>query len=612
MAAKLTLEILGESTGAVSALGKTASATKQAEGATKSATASLGKLAAGVAAGYAVEKVVEFGKSTIEAAEGAEVANKKLEVAFQGAGGGAEEAAKHSISFADSLSAQIGVAPDVIKNTEAMLATFHSVSGEAQRTSGVFDGATRAAADLAAAGFGNMTDNAKTLGIALSDPEKGIARLRRVGVTLTATQQEQIKNMEKSGNLLGAQKSLLGDVSAAVGGMAAKTATASSKASAGYQAMKEQLGTQLLPIFDSAMSKLTSLVEFVAANSSWLVPLITGAVALAGALYGMAKAIKIVKVGVEGARIVWQLLNLAFIESPIGLIVLALVALGVGIFLLWTKVAWFRDAVKAAWQAIAAAFSATINAIKVGISAFIGFIQRWGQLLLLVLTGPFFIVFKLIMAAVSGGWSGVMAQIRSWAGMISGALGAVVHVISWPFVAAWQYIYSGLIAPLRNAFYGVASAISGALSGVFGAITGPFVSAWNFISSHVLGPLRGAWNTVANVINGVSITTPTVKLLGHTVVPAFHWSPPFHIPTLAQGGLLTSTGLVYAHAGEVISPAPRGVTSAGAGTVIINLNVPAVANPAEVGRQTVRMLQAYVRAQGPDALAKGLGLAAAP
>jgi hypothetical protein len=611
MPARLTLEILGAATGAVAALGKTKAATKDAEGATKSATSSLGKLAAGVATGYAVHKVVDFGKSTVEAAKTAAGAHKRLAAVFAATGDATGEAAKKAEDFAGSLSKQIGVTAPVIENGQALLATFKSVSGEAGRSAGIFDRATAAAADLAAAGFGDLSSNSVQLGKALEDPTKGITALARSGVTFTDSQKKAITAMVKSGDLLGAQKEVLAAVEGQVKGTAKATAGAAAKQNVAYDEMKTKLGTEILPILSKFAQTLTKLFDFVAANSSWLVPLVTGLVGLAAAAIGVAKAVEIVKSVIGGMRIAWQLLNLAFLESPIGWVVLALVALGVALYLLWTKVDWFQAGVKAAWAAIQAAFVTTINWIKGALAAFVSFLAKWGTTILAVMLGPFGIVFALIIAFVRGGWAGVMAQLNQWAGMITGALGAVLRVISYPFLAAWGVIYSGLIAPIRGAFSGVAGAIAGALAGVTNAIVRPFTDAWALINWAVIGPLKSAWNFVANTINGISISTPAVSLAGHEVIPAFSWRPPFHIPTLAQGGLITSTGIIYAHAGEVISPAPRSARGAG-GDVYINLNVPAVANPAEVGRQTVRMLQAYVRAQGPESLAKGLGLAPAP
>ena len=57
------------------------------------------------------------------------MANARLVSVFKGAGDASGEAAKHASDFAESLGKHIGVDPEVIKGGEAILATFHSVSG---------------------------------------------------------------------------------------------------------------------------------------------------------------------------------------------------------------------------------------------------------------------------------------------------------------------------------------------------------------------------------------------------------------------------------------------------------------------------------------------------
>lgn len=88
------------------------------------------------------------------------------------------------------------------------------------------------------------------LGKALNDPVKGISALSRAGVTFTAQQKEQIKTLTESGNILGAQKVILGEVEAQVGGVAAAQATAGEKAKVFAGNLKEQLGTAVLPTLD--------------------------------------------------------------------------------------------------------------------------------------------------------------------------------------------------------------------------------------------------------------------------------------------------------------------------------------------------------------------------
>jgi hypothetical protein len=76
------------------------------------------------------------------------------------------------------------------------------------------------------------------------------------------------------------------------------------------------------------------------------------------------------------------------------------------------------------------------------------------------------------------------------------------------------------------------------IGGIGSAIKTAFVDAFNGIAT--------AWN---NTVGSLSFDVPSwVPLLGGK-----GWDVP-DIPTLAQGGLITQTGIVFAHAGEVISP----------------------------------------------------------
>jgi hypothetical protein len=428
---------------------------------------------------------------------------------------------------------------------------------------GIFDRATKAAADLAAAGYGNMSSNAVQLGKALADPTKGLAALTKSGVNFTQAQKDQIKNMQKSGDLLGAQKIILGEVENQVKGTAAATAGSGAKMSVAYNEMKVKIGTALLPAVGQLKTTFAGLFDFVAANSSWLVPLVGAVVGFATALFIIAKAVKTfqvamegIKLAIAGVKLAWLALSSSFLASPLGLIILAVVALVAALVILYLKVDWFRAAVDTAFQAVVAAGKAFWNGLVSVFNAIWSFIQRWGNLILFAILGPWYLVFKLVIAAINGGWSGIVAQLNAWLSILTGTLSRVVSIISGPFVAAWNAVYANAIRPLMGAFNGVVGAISSALSGVFNAITAPFKSAWDWIQSNILGPLKSAWNNFANTINAVSISTPAVSVAGHDIIPAFHWTPPWHIPTLAAGGLLTRTGLVYAHAGEVISPAP--------------------------------------------------------
>jgi hypothetical protein len=582
MAARLMVELIGDSTSAVTAMSKTKTAAGQTETAAKRTGISLGSVAKAVATGYAVTKILEFGKSTVQVTSDAMAANHRLEATFKNVGDASGSMAKHAENLASSLGKTNGVSPTVIKNAEAILTTFHAVSDQTAMTAGIFDRATAAAGDLAAAGFGDMSSNAKLLGKALQDPTQGMGALRRAGVNLSAAQIDQIKNMQKSGDLLGAQKILLGEVEKQVKGTASATATSGAKSKVAYEEMQVAIGQSLMPAMKVFRNELTGLFNFVSANASWLVPLITAVTGFALAVVVVSKSIAIfstamkgVQAAIEGAKIAWLLLNLAFTVSPIGVIIVAVLAVIAVLVLLYVKVDWFRAFVNTAMSAIVGFFVAGWNAVTAIFSWFSSWLTGWGGLVVAIIFGPFGLAMVIVNAFVRGGISGVLSMFAGWIGAIASILGAVVGVISRPFVAAWQAIYSGLIAPLSTAFGGVVSAIAGAMSGVFGAITSPFVSAWHFIESNVIGPLKSAWNGVAHAINSVHVSftipsNPVTDFL-HIGGQGFEWSPPFRIPTLQHGGLVTRTGFILAHAGEAVTPLPpraRALAGAGGGPLV--------------------------------------------
>ena len=83
------------------------------------------------------------------------------------------QAAKAAEDYASSCRSKIGVEDEVIMRAQAILATFSNVTNETARQAGIFDRATNAAADLAAAGFGSMDRTPMMLGKALKTRSRG-------------------------------------------------------------------------------------------------------------------------------------------------------------------------------------------------------------------------------------------------------------------------------------------------------------------------------------------------------------------------------------------------------------------------------------------------------
>jgi hypothetical protein len=131
---------------------------------------------------------------------------------------------------------------------------------------------------------------------------------------------------------------------------------------------------------------------------------------------------------------------------------------------------------------------------------------------------------------------------------------AVMVAVNW-IVANWPLLLGILTGPIGLAIYAITSnwnSFMGFFTGLPGQIAGVATHMWDGIVSG----FKSAINTVIDGWNSLQFTTPSVDILGvHT--PSVTIGVP-KIPHLAQGGLITQSGLVMAHAGEAITPLPAG------------------------------------------------------
>jgi hypothetical protein len=226
---------------------------QEAQGALQGFGSKLAGIGAAVASAFAVRAVFNFGKEAILAAEGVATANARLEAiakATQVFGTETSKVTKSLIAFAEAQEMVIAVDAEVIKGVQAQLLSFKKLSASAGQMGGVFDRVTKAAFDMAAAGFGSAESNAVALGKAFEDPIRGLTALRRSGTVFTEDQQKLIKTLVDSGDLLGAQTIILNELETQYGGTAEATANFSDKMSLAFENVKEALGKALLPTFE--------------------------------------------------------------------------------------------------------------------------------------------------------------------------------------------------------------------------------------------------------------------------------------------------------------------------------------------------------------------------
>lgn len=248
-----------------------------------------------IAGVLATGKALDFLGDAVGEAREAQKVSAATEQIIKSTGSAANVTADQVSDLAGAISAKSGVDDEAIQSGQNLILTFKNVRNEAGKNNDVFNQATQAAVDLSAAGFGSIESASVMLGKALNDPIKGISALGRAGVTFSAAQKEQVKSLVESGDLLGAQKIILGEVKGQVGGVAEATATAGEKASVAWGNIKESIGTLVLPALDAVanvfVGTVAPAIEDVVAGAGKLAPvfdLIGGAVGSALAPAGKA------------------------------------------------------------------------------------------------------------------------------------------------------------------------------------------------------------------------------------------------------------------------------------------------------------------------------------
>jgi hypothetical protein len=229
-----------------------------------------------IAAGLAAVSFVSLFKSFINEARESRRVGALTEQVIKSTGGAAKVSAKQVGDLATAISNKTGADDEAIQSGSNLLLTFTNIKNGVGKSNQIFDQATTAVTDMAAAmNDGQVTqDGVKTasiqLGKALNDPIKGITALSKVGVSFTGQQKKQIETLVKSGDVMGAQKVILKELGKEFGGAATAATDPLTKLSTISGNLKEQIGTALLPIVDKAATWLgTNLPKAVDAASTF-------------------------------------------------------------------------------------------------------------------------------------------------------------------------------------------------------------------------------------------------------------------------------------------------------------------------------------------------------
>lgn len=202
---------------------------------------SLG-VAAGAIGTIGAPLVAAFGLGkSIQAFRDSEQAGKKLDAVLRSTGGAAGLTGDEIRGLAADLQRVTNFEDDATIAAAGVLATFKQIKGD------TFKQAIIAAQDLSSVMGQDLQSSIVQIGKALNDPIKGITALQRVGVSFTDEQKKQIANLQKAGDLAGAQAIILGELQSEFGGAAQAMADPLTQLSNFVGDIGEGIGSAILP-----------------------------------------------------------------------------------------------------------------------------------------------------------------------------------------------------------------------------------------------------------------------------------------------------------------------------------------------------------------------------
>lgn len=236
-------------------IGEVDSAIAGAETKSNSLGKAIGMLGILIGSAFATEKIIDFGKESLEAAKSVRMVTAQVAQGIESTGGAAGRTLGELQEQAERLENTTLFSSQQTEGAQALILTFTKIRGA------IFDQAIPAVQDLATRmggdGPADLKGAAIQIGKALNDPIHGITALQRVGVSFTKAQKDQIESLEKHNHLAQAQKLILAELNTEFGGSAdaaRKAAGPQADLSMAYDKLLKAVG----PLIQNGIAPLVS------------------------------------------------------------------------------------------------------------------------------------------------------------------------------------------------------------------------------------------------------------------------------------------------------------------------------------------------------------------
>lgn len=308
-----------------------------------------------------------------------------------------------------------------------------------------------------------------------------------------------------------------------------------------------QLGSILLPTIRDIVDQANALVGWFSSLSPQTqeIAVKTAAAAAAFLLFGagiikavefvqkFAAAIKLIAgvarlgplfsalaTGVKTAALAFRALTLAMVTNPIGLIIIAVIALVAAIVLLWKNSETFRNIVKAVWAAVKAAIGAVVDwFMNVIVPSFMQAVNDVIKFFTYLWNG-IVRVWNLIKAAVGAAVKFIFNLLKTYVNLYIGAWKLAWNVILTVIKAVWTAITTVIrtyVNLIRTVITTALNVIRTVVSAVFNAIRAVVTAVWNAS----LAVTRSVWNRITSTIRGaINAALAVVRSIRGAVIGA--------------------------------------------------------------------------------------------
>jgi len=466
--------------------------------------------------------------------------------------------------------------------------------------------------------------------------------LKKYGPTSIQTQKAQVGLTAAQGKLkkatdgtvptltaqqktLAIQRTLLGQTTIAQGNYGDTAGSAKNQQqslSASTANTTAEMGKNLLPALSKVTSALSGFVDFASKNSG-AVKVIGGVIAgLAVAVIAVNAAFKVAAAGqaiwtaATKLGAVWTAVstaataawNAVLALNPIGIIVIAIIALVAGLVLLYKNSETARKIMDAAWKGIKTAAVAVFNFLAGFFkTVFAGIVAafRW----VVAQAKSIWAGLQTIAAVAAAIFGRVRAVVSAVVGWIVGQFRAAVNNVKavWAGLTAVVGIILGIRGRIIDAFLSIVRSVRGVGADIVQGLKDGITGAWGRVTSAVQGLVNKIPKAIRDMLHIGSPSKVTMKL-GGQIVDGLTKGIRDEIPQVrrqirAVGAVVETTFAATAaptaqFTADVTAAGGIGATAGGGNVYNITVNVPPSADPVAVGRAIERTLRAYEAGTG--------------